>query len=72
MIFIWIIILLLLIAFFTSDSGKVITAIGVISIAIFLIAKLTGFSILDQIPKWGVVAIIVIVAGVILTAIFRD
>jgi len=55
-----------------SDSGKVITAIGVVSIGFFLIAKLTGISILEQIPKWGLVAIIVIIVVVILSLIFRD
>ncbi len=69
---IWIIVLLLALAFFTSDSGKVITAIGVISIAVFFIAKLTGFSILEYVPKWGLVIIIVIIAGVIISALFRD
>ena len=69
---IWIILILLLLAFIMSDSGKVITAIGVVSIGVFLIAKLTGISILEQIPKWGLVAIIVIIVVVILSLIFRD
>ena len=68
----WIVLILLLLAFGASESGRVIIAIGVVSLAIFLIAKLTGFSILEQIPKWGLVAIIVIIAGVILAFLFQD
>lgn len=68
----WIVLILLLLAFGASESGRAIIAIGIVSLAIFLIAKLTGFSILEQIPKWGLVAIIVIASGAILAFLFQD
>ena len=43
-------------------TGKTIATIGIVSFAVLIIYKITGISILRNIPQYGIVIIIIIVA----------
>lgn len=62
----WIILIILLLAFVVSASGKAVIGVGTVALAIFLIYKITGLSFLVYFSKFGLIVIIIIIAGTVL------
>lgn len=62
----WIILMILLLAFVVSASGKAVIGVGTVALAIFLIYKITGLSFLVYFSKFGLIVIIIIIAGTVL------
>ncbi len=63
----WIILMILLLAFVVSASGKAVIGVGTVALAIFLIYKITGLSFLVYFSKFGLIVIIIIIAGTVLS-----
>ncbi len=63
----WIILIILLLAFVVSASGKAVIGVGTVALAIFLIYKITGLSFLVYFSKFGLIVIIIIIAGTVLS-----
>ncbi len=63
----WIILMILLLAFVVSASGKAVIGVGTVALAIFLIYKITGLSFLVYFSKLGLIVIIIIIAGTVLS-----
>ena len=67
----WIILILLLLAFVVSASGKAVIGVGTVALAIFLIYKITGLSFLVYFSKFGLIVIIIIIASTVLFWLLR-
>lgn len=63
----WIILIILLLAFVVSASGKAVIGVGTVALAIFLIYKIMGLSFLVYFSKFGLIVIIIIIAGTVLS-----
>lgn len=63
----WIILMILLLAFVVSASGKAVIGVGTVALAIFLIYKITGLSFLVYFSKFGLIVIVIIIAGTVLS-----
>lgn len=59
--------MILLLAFVVSASGKAVIGVGTVALAIFLIYKITGLSFLVYFSKFGLIVIIIIIAGTVLS-----